>query len=100
MTESRLLRLKIPEAALPSWRALNATLASLDDKVPCAGSTGDRWTSERRSERALAAAACAGCRAMAECRSFATASREIWSVLGGQDHRPQPQTGTTEGKRS
>jgi len=45
-----------------------------------------RWTSDDQHDRKIAAAWCAGCPILRECRAAAEARQEKWHVWGGRDY--------------
>jgi hypothetical protein len=82
---------RLPAEAVGARRALDLAL----DALRAAGRTwpcrnDDRFTSELRTERAEAAAACALCPVRRACRAYGQSAQESHHVWGGHDRTPRP----------
>lgn len=68
--------------------ALRAALEAGQRPPCCHPAYGPAWTSEKASERAEAAVACAPCPILDTCRDAAERGREVFGVWAGIDRSP------------
>lgn len=74
-------------------------MAARGEKPRCAWpDRAHLWTSEDREERARAARGCAGCEVIELCAESADEEKDQYTVRGGVDRRPSPQTRREKGQ--
>jgi hypothetical protein len=81
------MRTSLKPTAADAWLSLLLCLVELQEggrSTPCLRDP-EPFTSDDQRERAEAAAACAGCPALVECREFAEANAEPAHVWAGVD---------------
>lgn len=84
----------VKPTAMAEWVILLSALTSTQERggsAPCLRDPGP-FTSDNYRERAEAAAACAGCPALSECRAYADSQAETWHVWAGTDRTPTTRT--------
>lgn len=67
-------------------------LAANGGRPRCGDPGDDRWTSDDPTDRAEAAALCAGCLVLDACRAAADEADERWHVWAGVDRTPKTRT--------
>jgi hypothetical protein len=95
------LKPAVRRGAVPALLDLFAQLSAAEDRgrpAPCRLDP-DPYTSDDRTERREAAAACAVCPALIECGRFALANLERAHVWGGVDLTPNPGTAKGDARR-